>query len=67
MRLAVFSDSHGRTELLPQAVRRTQPDIVVHLGDHLRDSLALQREFPGYTALTPCPATATSPPAPRTR
>ncbi len=46
MRLAVFSDSHGRTELLPQAVRRTQPDIIVHLGDHLRDSLALQREFP---------------------
>lgn len=46
MRLAVFSDTHGRTELLASAVRRTQPDILVHLGDHIRDSRILAETFP---------------------
>lgn len=46
MRLAVFSDTHGRTELLPQAVRRVSPDIIVHLGDHIRDSRVFAVEFP---------------------
>ena len=46
MRLAVFSDTHGRVSLLPQAVRRVNPDVLVHLGDNLRDSLLLEREFP---------------------
>ena len=47
MRLAVFSDTHGRNQLLPQCVRRTQPDMIVHLGDHCRDADILSREFPG--------------------
>ena len=46
MRLAVFSDTHGRSALLPRAVRRTQPDILVHLGDYYRDADILSREFP---------------------
>lgn len=46
MRLAVFSDTHGRTELLAQAVRRVQPDMLVHLGDHMRDSRVLAEAFP---------------------
>ena len=46
MRLAVFSDTHGRTELLAGAVRRSQPDILVHLGDYLRDSRVLSAAFP---------------------
>ena len=46
MRLAVFSDTHGNTNLMPQAVRRMQPDILVHLGDHIRDSRLLASEFP---------------------
>ena len=46
MRLTVFSDSHGETEMLPQAVRRTSPDILVHLGDHIRDAAVFKREFP---------------------
>ena len=46
MRLAVFSDTHGRSQLLAQCVRRVQPDILVHLGDYYRDSAVLSREFP---------------------
>ena len=46
MRLVVFSDTHGRTELLENAVRRTNPDILVHLGDHIRDSRVLSSAFP---------------------
>ena len=46
MRLAGFSDTHGNTNLMPQAVRRMQPDILVHLGDHIRDSRLLASEFP---------------------
>lgn len=46
MRLVVFSDTHGRVQLLPQCVRRTSPDILVHLGDHFRDADMLSREFP---------------------
>ena len=46
MRIAVFSDTHGRTELLENAVRRTSPDILVHLGDHIRDSRVLSAAFP---------------------
>lgn len=46
MRLAVFSDTHGNTNLMPQAVRRMQPDILVHLGDHIRDSRLLASGFP---------------------
>ena len=46
MRLAVFSDTHGSTSLLPATVRRTNPDILVHLGDHIRDTRALTDEFP---------------------
>lgn len=46
MRLVVFSDTHGRTQLLEGVVRRTQPDILVHLGDHIRDSRVLSETFP---------------------
>lgn len=46
MRLVVFSDTHGHTELLESAVRRTGPDILVHLGDHIRDSRLLSSAFP---------------------
>lgn len=46
MRLAVFSDTHGFPDYLIPAVRRVRPDILVHLGDGIRDTAALEREFP---------------------
>ena len=46
MRVAVFSDTHSNTALMLEAVRRTRPDVIIHLGDHDRDTECLRREFP---------------------
>lgn len=46
MLIAVFSDTHGSVFGLARAVRRVSPDLLVHLGDCVRDSQALAREFP---------------------
>ncbi len=47
MRIAVFSDTHGATEPAALAVRRFRPDMILHLGDCVRDAGELQKEFPG--------------------
>lgn len=46
MKLAVFSDTHGNTDGMLMAAKRTRPDLFIHLGDHIRDSLELAHEFP---------------------
>lgn len=46
MKIAVFSDTHSQTALMVEAVRRTRPEVVIHLGDHDRDTEILRREFP---------------------
>lgn len=46
MKAAVFSDTHGNTALMVEAVRRMRPDIIIHLGDYSRDTDILTREFP---------------------
>lgn len=47
MKLLIFSDSHGYFPLMKEAVRREQPDRIVHLGDYFRDGEELHRRFPG--------------------
>ena len=46
MKVAVFSDTHGVTSPMVQAVRDIMPDALVHLGDYERDAEILLREFP---------------------
>ena len=46
MKAAVFSDTHGNTALMVEAVRRVRPDCIIHLGDYERDTEILRREFP---------------------
>lgn len=46
MKLLVFSDSHGKTEPMHRTVLAQKPDIVVHLGDHVRDADELRAAFP---------------------
>lgn len=46
MLIAVFSDSHGATQPMIDAVARYKPDAVLHLGDHDRDCDALRELYP---------------------
>ena len=46
MRIAVFSDTHGLTRPMVDAVTRCRPDAMIHLGDHDRDTAVLLRSFP---------------------
>ncbi len=46
MLAAVFSDTHGNTALMVEAVRRFRPELLIHLGDYERDAEVLRREFP---------------------
>ena len=46
MKAAVFSDTHANTGLMVETVRRYQPDVIIHLGDHERDTAVLRQEFP---------------------
>ena len=46
MRVAVFSDTHGLTSPMTEAVKRCRPDVLIHLGDHERDTGVLLSGFP---------------------
>ena len=46
MRIAVFSDSHGVTEPMLAAIEEHKPDMVLHLGDYVRDAEAIAAYFP---------------------
>ncbi|NCB51310.1 MAG: YfcE family phosphodiesterase [Clostridia bacterium] len=46
MKLAIFSDTHGRTAGMLRAVRQASPDVLVHLGDYVRDASKLEENFP---------------------
>lgn len=54
MKAAVFSDSHGQTLLMEEAIRRTRPDVIIHLGDHDRDAMELRRLFPEIPLYSVC-------------
>ncbi|NLC72218.1 MAG: YfcE family phosphodiesterase [Ruminococcaceae bacterium] len=46
MRILVFSDTHGYTEHMKKAILSKNPDVVIHLGDYLRDSELMASNFP---------------------
>jgi putative phosphoesterase len=50
MKLAVFSDSHGKTSAMIRTIRAEHPDLILHLGDYVRDAQTLKEEFP-HTAI----------------
>ena len=54
MKAAVFSDTHGNTALMVEAVRRLRPDVLIHLGDYERDTEILRREFPEIPLYSVC-------------
>ena len=46
MRIAVFSDSHGVKEPILAAIEEQKPDMVLHLGDYVRDAETIAAHFP---------------------
>ncbi len=48
-RVLVLSDSHGNVGNMIRAVKREEPDMILHLGDCVVDADALRREFPYIT------------------
>ena len=46
MKAAVFSDTHSHTALAIEAVRRCRPDVIIHLGDYVRDAETIGEQFP---------------------
>ena len=46
MKIAVFSDSHEDVHTMGEIVRIVNPDMVIHLGDHVADAEVLQKWFP---------------------
>ena len=51
MRIAVFSDSHGDTEGMCAVIEEQRPDLVLHLGDYVRDAEELAHRYPGQSLL----------------
>ncbi len=50
MKILVFSDSHGRTVDIYDAIEREKPDGVIHLGDYTEDVRELRRAY-AYTSM----------------
>ena len=46
MKLMVFSDSHGNSELMLRAIGQGEPDMIIHLGDGARDVGRIETQFP---------------------
>ena len=51
-RVLVLGDSHGNVGNMIRAVKREEPDMILHLGDCVVDADALRREFPHITMVT---------------
>lgn len=47
MKILLFSDSHGRIEGVEKVIRNNEDaDLIIHLGDYVRDAVKLQEIFP---------------------
>lgn len=46
MKILVFSDSHSVLRFMRRCIDTTQPDVVLHLGDFVRDADAIASEYP---------------------
>ena len=52
MKILVLSDSHGNVEAMHTAVETEHPQLLLFLGDGLRDAEALQERFPSLPIRT---------------
>jgi putative phosphoesterase len=45
MKIVVFADSHSDVDTMCKATEAENPDMIIHLGDHVKDALELQEIF----------------------
>ncbi len=47
MKIIVFSDSHGDVDSMVRIVEKIRPDMIIHLGDNIKDAVGLEKACPG--------------------
>lgn len=51
MKIAVFSDTHLCSQEMIEIVGLLKPDAVIHLGDEVRDAIALRQTYPNQVII----------------
>ena len=51
MKIAVFSDSHGSIDGMCSAIKTYKPEMILHLGDGVRDVEEIERLYPQMPVL----------------
>lgn len=46
MNILVLSDSHSTLSFMRRCIDTVQPDVLIHLGDHFDDGVAIREEYP---------------------
>lgn len=46
MKVLVLSDSHSTLSFMRRCIDAVQPDVLIHLGDHFDDAVAICEEYP---------------------
>lgn len=46
MNVLVLSDSHSTLSFMRRCIDTVQPDVLIHLGDHFDDGVAIHEEYP---------------------
>ena len=46
MKLLVLSDSHSALSFMRRCIDAVKPDLLIHLGDHFDDGVAMQEAYP---------------------
>lgn len=46
MKILVLSDSHSTLSFMRRCIDAVKPDMLIHLGDHFDDGVAMKEEYP---------------------
>ena len=49
MKILVLSDSHSTLSFMRRCIDAVKPDVMIHLGDHFDDGIAMREEYPAIT------------------
>lgn len=54
MKIAVFSDTHKKTDIMREVVGADCPEMIIHLGDHDSDAAVLRQDYPFIPVYSVC-------------